>query len=123
MSPAVMRREAWEGGMTINVRNQKAKTGSDWFWTQIWLNMTQTIEHMLPDLDISLNPMDEPRIVVPWEEIDGLMEVERSTRYMPPQGETINNFSTLGDVPDPEVKTKDKKFSDTRRCKALFYSI
>lgn len=115
MPPAVMRREAWRGGMTINVRNRKAKASSDWFWTQIWLNMTQTIEHMLPDLDMSLNPMDEPRIVVSWEEIDGLMEVERSTRYMPPPEEMVDNFSTLGDVPDPEVEKKDQMFSDTRK--------
>ncbi|KAF4625760.1 hypothetical protein G7Y89_g12405 [Cudoniella acicularis] len=112
--PAMMRREAWESDITINIRDQQAKTGSEFFWTQIWLNMIQGIEDMLPDMDLALNAMDEPRIVVPWEEMDRLMEIERSTRWMPPPSGVISNFQTLGPVPDPDVAVQPKNFTETR---------
>lgn len=70
VDPAPMRREASQFEMTINVRDGVAKAGSEWPWTQIWLNMTKTVEHLLPDMDIALNAMDEPRLVVPWEDIN-----------------------------------------------------
>ena len=77
-----IRRDAKDFEMTINVRNGKATAGSDWFWTQIWLNLTQTIESHLPDMDLALNAMDEPRLVVPWEDINQYMEAERASRKM-----------------------------------------
>ena len=75
--------------------------------------MTQTIEHLLPDMDIALNAMDEPRIVVPWEEIDKFMEIERTTKTMPPPTEVISEFGSLGDDPDPDVEVRDKDWIDT----------
>lgn len=74
VDPAPMRREASQFEMAINVRDGVAKAGSDWFWTKVWLNMTRTIEHLLPDMDIALNAMDEPRLVVPWEEMNRYMK-------------------------------------------------
>ncbi|KAG4421263.1 hypothetical protein IFR04_005565 [Cadophora malorum] len=114
LPPATMRKEAHAYEMTINVRNHNASTTSGWFWTRIWQNMTQTIEHLLPDMDIALNAMDEPRIVVPWEEIDKFMEIERTTKTMPPPTEVISEFGSLGDDPDPDVEVRDKDWIDTR---------
>jgi len=114
LPPSTMRKEAWQYEMNINVRNHNASTGSGWFWTQIWLNLTQTIEHLLPDMDIALNAMDEPRIVVPWEEIDKYMEKERATRNMAPPSEVVSQFSTLSNKPDPDVKVRPKEWEETR---------
>ena len=114
LQPSLMRKEAWSYEMNINIRGHNASTGSNWFWTQIWLNLTQTIEHLLPDMDIALNAMDEPRIVVPWEEIDKYMEIERTTRGMPPPSEVVSDFSTLGNKPDPDVKVRPKEWSEYR---------
>ncbi|TVY81963.1 Beta-1,2-xylosyltransferase [Lachnellula suecica] len=114
MDPAVLRKESWDFEMTINVRKQKAKSGSDWFWTKIWTKLVGTIEDMLPDLDIPLNAMDEPRIVTPWEEVNRLMEIERSTRNMPPPGDIISNYRNLDDKPEPGIKTRPKNFTATR---------
>lgn len=114
LPPKVMRREASTYEMRINIRNGKASTGSDWFWTVIWLNLTSTIEHLLPDMDLSLNAMDEPRIVTPWEEIDKLMELERQSRKMPPATEVVTKFSKLPLDPEPNVEVLDKKWEDTR---------
>jgi hypothetical protein len=110
LPPSTMRKEAWGYEMTINVRGHNATTGSDWFWTKIWLNLTQTIEHLVPDIDIALNAMDEPRIVVPWEQLNEYMEIERATRKMPPPSEVISEYGTLGPKPDPEVKIRDKNW-------------
>lgn len=114
LPPSTMRKEAWAYEMTINVRNRNASTTSDWFWTQIWLNLTQTIEHLLPDMDIALNAMDEPRIVLPWEQINEYMEIERSTRSMPPASEVISEFQVLPKPGkgDPDVKVEPKNWED-----------
>ena len=103
--------------MTINIRDKHATAGSDWFWTQIWLNLTKTIEHLLPDMDIPLNAMDEPRIVTPWEKINEYVEIERKGRSMPPAKEVTSEWKKL---PPPtegdfDVKTRDKKWENTRK--------
>lgn len=113
LPPATMRHEAWDFEMGIKVRNKNASANSEWFWTQIWLNMTQTIEHLLPDMDIALNAMDEPRIVLPWEQVDKFMEIERSTRSMAPPGDVVKEFSKLSDRPDPEVVNREKNWAET----------
>ena len=115
---STMRKEAWDYEMTIHVRGQNASASSTWFWTQIWLNLTKTIEHMLPDMSLALNAMDEPRIVSPWEKINEYMEIERSTRSMPPANEVISEFQKLenpGQGPDKDVVTRPKEWEDTRK--------
>jgi hypothetical protein len=107
----VMRKESTNYEMNINIRNHNASAGSDWFWTQIWLNLTQTIEHILPDMDIPLNAMDEPRIIVPWEQLDSYMAQERASRKMPSPEDVITEFQQLplpgnGDI-DVDVRAKN----------------
>lgn len=112
LPPATMRKEAWDFEMNISVRNRNASAASAWFWTQIWLNLTQTIEHLLPDMDIALNAMDEPRIVLPWEKIDKYMDIERSTRTMAPPEEVESDFRSLSNRPDPSVKPREKNWAE-----------
>lgn len=99
-----LRREAREDGMKISIRDGQSGASSSWFWTQIWLNLTMTIEHLLPDMDIPLNPMDEPRIVTPWEEINEYMKTEKKTRAMHPTSQVIERFQKL---PPPDVGDED----------------
>lgn len=117
LPPPQIRKDAWDFEMTINVRDGKASAGSDWFWTKIWLNLTQTIEHLLPDMDIALNAMDEPRLVVPWEEIDGYMTKAHETRKMAEVADVISEFQKLpapGTGPDKEGKPSEKNWEKTR---------
>ncbi|TVY59334.1 Beta-1,2-xylosyltransferase 1 [Lachnellula cervina] len=111
LDPAILRKESWDYEMVINVRGQKATAVSEWFWTQIWLNMTQSIEDMLPDIDIPLNAMDEPRIIAPWEEVNRLMEIERSTRAMAPAKEVHSSYRTLEEQPEKDLPTRDKNWN------------
>lgn len=115
IEPARIRKEAWDYEMTINVRNGNASAGSDWFWTRIWLDLIKTIEDYLPDMDLALNAMDEPRLVVPFEDISGYLEKERQTRVMPPPKEVVSDFKRLpkpgkGDL---QIKTRDKRWDGT----------
>ncbi|KAI6277390.1 hypothetical protein MCOR27_006021 [Pyricularia oryzae] len=95
LPPAQLRKEAWDFEMTINVRNKTASAQSDWFWTQIWLDMIRQIESYLPDMDIALNAMDEPRIVTPWEDIDRYVTEAKKTRKVVEPKEVIREFSSL----------------------------
>jgi hypothetical protein len=76
---------------------------------------------MLPDMDIPLNAMDEPRIVLPWEDVNKYMEKERAARSMPPAKEVVSDFQTLSDKPDPEVKVRAKNWIDTRKFSRFRY--
>lgn len=108
MAPALMRKEASDYEMTIKIRNHNATSGSDWFWTRIWLELTETIQDFLPDMDLALNAMDEPRIVAPWEQINHNMKMERASRKMPPPNEVVSDFQSLVNSPEPDLKVQDK---------------
>lgn len=122
---SVMRKEASAGEMTINIRNNNASAGSDWFWTQIWLNLTQTIEHLLPDMDLSLNAMDEPRINVPWEQVNKYMEVERASRKIPPASKVISEFQKLPspNKVEPNVEIREKDWEEKCTFRMDFYVV
>ncbi|KAH7249514.1 hypothetical protein MRS44_007197 [Fusarium solani] len=91
----IIRKEAYSFEMSIHIRNGKANSTSDWFWTQIWLDMIRSIEHLIPDLDMPLNAMDEPRLVVPWEDIDGYLTAGAKSRALLPTKDVISDFQTL----------------------------
>ncbi len=92
LSPKRIRYDARAFEMTVSIRNGTASTGSEWFWTQIWLDLFASISEYLPDMDIPLNAMDEPRLVVPWEKIDMYMQIERSSRKIMPVSEVKQGY-------------------------------
>ncbi|KIH93836.1 hypothetical protein SPBR_05714 [Sporothrix brasiliensis 5110] len=86
LPPKPLQREARDFEMTIHVRRGRVTTTSDWFWTQIWLDLLKTIESELPDMDIALNAMDEPRVVVAWEAMQNyVVEAERTQGFPRPE--------------------------------------
>lgn len=118
LEPAQLRKESWDWEMTISVRNHIASTGSDWFWTQIWLNMIKSIEELLPDMDLALNAMDEPRLVVPWEEINEYMTKAQKMRKMPHARDVVTAFQKLappGEGSDKAKLTRQKKWDNTSK--------
>jgi len=115
---ALIRKEAVEFEMTINIRNGNATAGSDWFWTQIWLKLIKTIEHMLPDMDLALNAMDEPRIVVPWETMDRYMGRVKAEAKLAKPKLVVSDFKKLPkprEDLDDSVSVRDKKFEQTSK--------
>ncbi|KKF94640.1 Beta-1 2-xylosyltransferase 1 [Ceratocystis platani] len=117
---ATIRKDANDYEMRISIRNHTASSGSGWFWTQIWLNMTSTIQHMLPDMDIALNAMDEPRIVVPSETIDEYMAKAAETKKMVPAADAMSSYGPLppprtGDNPPMTWETEGSYWDIARR--------
>lgn len=105
-----MRRESQHFDMTINVRNGNATAGSDWFWTEIWLRMIKNVEHLLPDMDIPLNAMDEPRIIAPYEDIERYMAKAAKTKGLAKPDKMVSEFQSLptgGNADDGEMRNKE----------------
>lgn len=44
--------------------------------------MTLSLAQWLPDMDIPMNRMDQPRVVVPWDEVQRLLKLEESSRSL-----------------------------------------
>jgi hypothetical protein len=117
IEPTVLRKASWDFEMTINVRNGEAKSGSDWFWTVIWLDLIKTVEHLLPDMDLALNAMDEPRLVVPWEDINELMRKAKKTRKLPKAKDVRSDSQKLPEPGKGDVLTwtQPKNWENTSR--------
>ena len=117
LDPAIIRKESWDFEMTISIRDGVASTGSDWFWTQIWLNMISTIQHLLPDMDLALNAMDEPRIIVPWEDIDAYVHKASKTHKLLKPDSVTTEFQKLPPPGkgDTEVQTREKIWENTSK--------
>ncbi|KAK0724308.1 glycosyltransferase family 90 protein [Lasiosphaeris hirsuta] len=116
LKPARIRKDAWDFEMRISVRDGKASSGSDWFWTKIWLSLIQTIEHLLPDMDLALNAMDEPRLVVPWEQINEYMAAAAKSKSLDDPKSLASQFRRLpqpGEGPGREEETPKKEWEDT----------
>ncbi|CAK7241915.1 MAG: hypothetical protein STHCBS139747_003388 [Sporothrix thermara] len=92
--PKLIQREASEFDITVKIRGGHASTSSQWFWTQLWLDLLRTIASELPDMDLALNALDEPRIVVPWEAMaDHLVKADR-TRGFPEAKQVLTDFQS-----------------------------
>ncbi|KAK3701232.1 hypothetical protein LTR37_015611 [Vermiconidia calcicola] len=48
--------------------------------------MLESVSEWLPDMDIPINRMEEPRVVVPWEDMQVMLRVERRTRSLNESG-------------------------------------
>jgi len=73
-------------------------TDVDREWMGLWQDLVASITRdggMVPDVDMPINVMDESRIVVPWEEIDGYMEKERASRRIVPAHELKSEYQGL----------------------------
>jgi hypothetical protein len=62
---------------------------------EAWRDVVKSFEHLLPDMDIAMNVMDESRIIVPGEDIDKYVEVEGRTRKLPLPDQVISQYSSL----------------------------
>lgn len=52
-----------------------------WGWrSETFVKGLQSFAHLLPDMDIPMNRMDQPRVLVPWDELQTMLEKEASTR-------------------------------------------
>ncbi|KAK6508219.1 hypothetical protein TWF506_010318 [Arthrobotrys conoides] len=64
----------------------------------------------LPDLDIAMNHLDQPRVVATWEEVQAKLAQEKKTRIQHP--ETLNEFSKIDWDAPIDIKGVDLGFFD-----------
>ena len=99
IEPAVIRnlaasmwRDEPQGISGIHIRNHKVVKENNGNWrSETLISLIKKFVKHLPDMDIALNRLDQPRVVVPWEKMQELLDEEAKTRHTPP--ETIDSFS------------------------------
>ena len=100
VEPKVIRSLAanmWEdeaGGVSgIHIRNRKIKGFHNPSWrSETLVSMIEKFVKYLPDMDIAMNRLDQPRVVVPWDDMQALLQKEKEARRTPP--ETVDEFTT-----------------------------
>lgn len=93
VEPHVIRRLAahmWEvegdGIAGIHIREKKVVKQSNASWrSETLVSLIERFVEFLPDMDIALNRLDQPRVVVPWENLQNLLATEMETRQTIPE--------------------------------------
>lgn len=87
----------WEH--VVRVRGGKATPVGDTTgqvpWLKHWTDLVADFAEYLPDVDMPINYMDEPRLLVPWEDIEKLVQKERMWRKMTPLDEVVHEWHGL----------------------------
>lgn len=93
IDPRIIRTHAahmWEnpdhGVSGIHIRNGTiARVDNDSWRSETMSEVIKLFVEHLPDMDIMMNRLDQPRLLVPWEDLQALLETEYKTRTMPPE--------------------------------------
>ena len=90
---AHMWRDENGGASGIHIRDHKVVKENNGSWrSETMITLLKKFVKYLPDMDIAMNRLDQPRVVVPWDDMQALLEKEKETRRTPP--ETVDEFST-----------------------------
>ncbi|KXJ93662.1 hypothetical protein Micbo1qcDRAFT_158517 [Microdochium bolleyi] len=70
---------------------------------KIWADLVAEAGPNLPDLNMPINNLDEPRVMMPWHDVDNLMQSERQSRKVLPVEDVEQSFTGTS-IPsvDPE---------------------
>lgn len=93
IEPKIMRTHAahmWENDAHavagIHIRNKTIARVHNGSWrSETMEEVINLFVEYLPDMDIMLNRLDQPRLLVPWEDLQKYLDTEYKTRAMPPQ--------------------------------------
>lgn len=89
---ANMWRDEDQGIASVHIRNHKVVKEHNGSWrSETFIKLVRKFVNKLPDMDIALNRLDQPRVVVPWEDMQKYLEEENRLRRQPP--ETIDEFT------------------------------
>ena len=98
----------------ISVRNGTVSKRTDLKegrpWMNLWGDLVGTVSEHLPDLDMAINVMDESRLIVPWETIDGYMKIEGESRKVVPKDQVIAHFTNTSVADSDVVPPFDPEF-------------
>ena len=113
--------EDFEHGIAvIHIRNHKiVKVHNEMWRTDVMTSCIKKFIKYLPDMDIPMNRLDQPRVVVPWEAMQELLQREYDTRIMPP--DTFDEFSLQQEHLWNE-NLKDGQVDETPRLEAGWFN-
>ncbi|KAL8832765.1 MAG: hypothetical protein Q9170_004763 [Blastenia crenularia] len=90
---ANMWRDDKNGVAGIHIRKHKIVKQTNKSWrSETLITLIEKIVKYLPDMDIAMNRLDQPRVVVPWDDMQAHLKKELETRRIPP--EASPDFST-----------------------------
>lgn len=102
MSPSEMRVRANTQPQVIRVRSGRVKFETDdpdrQPWIQLWTKLVKEMMPHLPDLDMVVNVMDEPRVLVPWDQMNIYVNTERANRQLIEPRNAISLYTGLKDL-------------------------
>ncbi|KAF1958069.1 hypothetical protein CC80DRAFT_40187 [Byssothecium circinans] len=105
-----IRQHAKQLPFKISIRNKEMlEFQDDKNWMPIWHDMVKEIKDFLPDLDMPMNVMDEPRLIAPWEDINKYVQKEHESRTIVPTHNVIKELSPL-DVDKDEGEKVEIEF-------------
>ncbi|KAH0544768.1 hypothetical protein FGG08_001135 [Glutinoglossum americanum] len=109
LPPSQMRRDIrGQDNNFIRIRNGIATKQGDFWRMQTWRDMIGEIAMYLPDMDIALNVMDEPRLSVKWEDMEEYMRKEGEGRKMATKGDVLSEYS--GVIEGEDDATPEEEF-------------
>ena len=107
---ANMWRDRDQGVAGIHIRNGKIvkETFESWRSNALVTLIKRFVTH-LPDMDIAMNRLDQPRVVVPWQDLQDLLNNETQSRATPPQAtnEFTKGMNDFAIFTDEEPKDKE----------------
>ncbi len=82
---AHMHEVSGDGISGLHIRDQKIwKLTNDNWRVQTFAEMVKDFVKYLPDMDIAMNRLDQPRVVVPWDDMQALLGKEAANRQVYP---------------------------------------
>lgn len=108
---ANMWRTEADGVIGIHIRNHKVVRVTQPSWrSEAIVPLIEKFINYLPDMDIAVNRLDQPRVLVPWEDMQDLLSKELKSRQTPPEsydGYTNNMAEFLNLTVDDDGLSKE----------------
>lgn len=97
LDPQEMRRRAsgWDPRIVLRNHTQTQVGGAGPGWMEGWMDLISTIEDSLPDMDIPVNGMDEPRLIASWENITESRAQDRAKQLFISTKAAVDEYMTL----------------------------
>lgn len=89
---ANMWRDEAQGVSGIHIRDHQIVKETNGAWrSETMITLIKKFVKFLPDMDIAMNRLDQPRVIVPWEDMQELLSKESDSRHAPP--EAVNEWT------------------------------
>lgn len=82
-------------------------------WLKHWKELVAEAAKFMPDVDMPINYMDESRILVPWEDINLLVQKAEKERKITPIEDTVREYTGLAEIDMPQLKVYDPNWITT----------